>query len=346
MSLQPQPSSAFSLRQITVSGEDRRAASRHAVDANAEVSLLKLGTVLQCKLLDLSLGGCCLRTPHQFTAGIKVLMELVLRVRGSVLRLNGVSQWTDRKHLIGVRFVDMNARRTELLQLLIEDVEYDNKRTAEKELPPEMQVLNAIAFHFEANEADIETQELPTEAIEIPPTQNALQPSAVLLLPLPAALPALWSEIKKPVAQTLPNITTAKETRERLAQLLTQRKQQRYDVDSKATVYLVNIGVRLSGRIQDLSPGGCRIRTDERFSVGIYVRAEVDFYLEGLPFRLPGVTQAIYDKHTIGVRFLDMSERKREQLHMLIEELKEIAECEREISELEAKEANDFRQAS
>jgi hypothetical protein len=41
-----------------------------------------------------------------------------------------------------------------------------------------------------------------------------------------------------------------------------------------------------------------------------------------------------------------MSERKREQLHMLIEELKEIAECEREISELVEKEANELRRAS
>jgi hypothetical protein len=131
-----------------------------------------------------------------------------------------------------------------------------------------------------------------------------------------------------------------------LDQLLAQRSHKRYDVDSKAVVHLVNIGVRLTGRIQDLSPGGCRIRTDERFSVGIYVRAEVDFHLEGLPFRLPGVTQAIYDKHTIGVRFLDMSERKRDQLFMLMEELKEIAECEREILELQEKEANEIRRAS
>lgn len=101
------------------------------------------------------------------------------------------------------------------------------------------------------------------------------------------------------------------------------RKDMRLTVDSSANIHLIKFGVRLHGRIEDLSPGGCRIRTDEPFSVGIYVRTEVDFHLDGLPFRLPGVTQAIYDKHTIGIRFLEMSSRKRDQLLHLIEYLKE-----------------------
>ncbi len=101
------------------------------------------------------------------------------------------------------------------------------------------------------------------------------------------------------------------------------RAHARLVVDSSANIHLIKFGVRLRGRIEDLSPGGCRIRTDEPFSVGIYVRTEVDFHLDGLPFRLPGVTQAIYDKNSIGIRFLEMSSRKRDQLTQLIEYLKE-----------------------
>ena len=66
---------------------------------------------------------------------------------------------------------------------------------------------------------------------------------------------------------------------------------------------------------------GCRIVTEEPFNVGIYVRVEAEFFLHGLPFRLGGVSQAIINKKTIGVRFLDMSDRKREQLAELIEEI-------------------------
>jgi hypothetical protein len=125
-----------------------------------------------------------------------------------------------------------------------------------------------------------------------------------------------------------------------------RRAAERHSVDATAVICLVNLGIRLPGRIQNLSPGGCRIRTNERFSVGIYVRVEVDFHLEGMPFRLPGVIQAIIDKHTIGVRFLDLSERKREQLRLLIEELREIAAYEGEAAELETKQRDDLPRAS
>jgi hypothetical protein len=63
--------------------------------------------------------------------------------------------------------------------------------------------------------------------------------------------------------------------------------------------------------------------TEERFMVGIYRRVEVEFKLEGLPFRLAGVTQSVQGHHKVGVRFLDISERKREQLVELIKELDE-----------------------
>jgi hypothetical protein len=96
-------------------------------------------------------------------------------------------------------------------------------------------------------------------------------------------------------------------------------------VDTTAVVFLINVGSKLSGRILDLSLGGCRIRTDERFPVGIYTRVETEFLLEGLPFRLGGVIQAVHDRNRrlVGIRFLDVSARKREQLEQLIQEIEE-----------------------
>jgi c-di-GMP-binding flagellar brake protein YcgR len=102
-----------------------------------------------------------------------------------------------------------------------------------------------------------------------------------------------------------------------------RRAQSREGVDTTATIFLVNVASRLTGRILDLSPGGCRIRTDERFPVGIYTRIETEFRLEGLPFRLGGVIQAIHDRHHVGIRFLDTSSRKREQIEQLIDEIEE-----------------------
>jgi c-di-GMP-binding flagellar brake protein YcgR len=103
-----------------------------------------------------------------------------------------------------------------------------------------------------------------------------------------------------------------------------RRQQSRHEVDTTATILLVNVGSTLRGRILDLSLTGCRIRTDERFPVGIYTRVETEFRLEGIPFRLGGVIQAIHDRNTVGIRFLDLSDRKREQVLELIDEIEQM----------------------
>ena len=103
-----------------------------------------------------------------------------------------------------------------------------------------------------------------------------------------------------------------------------RRQQARHELDTSATILLVNVGSTLQGRILDLSLNGCRIRTDERFPVGIYTRVETEFRLQGLPFRLGGVIQAIHDRNTVGIRFLDLSERKRKQVLELIGEIEQL----------------------
>lgn len=140
-----------------------------------------------------------------------------------------------------------------------------------------------------------ETLQAPAEAV------NLTGPEAVVTQPLLEVAPAPEPR-KKPVG------------RER-------RQQSRHEVDTTATIFLVNVASTLRGRILDLSLAGCRIRTDEHFPVGIYTRVEAEFRYQGLPFRLGGVIQAIHNRDTVGIRFLDMSQRKREQLLELIEEI-------------------------
>lgn len=97
----------------------------------------------------------------------------------------------------------------------------------------------------------------------------------------------------------------------------------RHAVDSEATVFLVDLRALIKGRLVDVSLGGCRIRSQEKFPLGIYRRVEVEFVLDRLPFRLAGVVQTLHDRYTIGIRLLDLSDRKREQLAALMEELSE-----------------------
>ncbi len=56
-----------------------------------------------------------------------------------------------------------------------------------------------------------------------------------------------------------------------------RRQQSRHEVDTSAAILLINVGSLLQGRIVDLSLSGCRIRTDEKFPVGIYTRVETEF---------------------------------------------------------------------
>ena len=118
-----------------------------------------------------------------------------------------------------------------------------------------------------------------------------------------------------------------------------RRAQSRHEVDTKAFIFLINIGCRVTGRIVDLSLNGCRIRTDERFPVGIYTRVETEFHLEGLPFRLGGVIQAIHDRHHVGIRFLDLSDRKRRQVEQLIGEIEELEQKQKAAAEEQAGDA-------
>jgi PilZ domain-containing protein len=103
-----------------------------------------------------------------------------------------------------------------------------------------------------------------------------------------------------------------------------RRKEPRHAVDGTATLHLLDPAIRLRGRILDLSLNGCQFRTDDCFPMGIYRRVEIEFHLDGLPFRIAGVTQSIHRPHKVGVRFLDLSERKRVQLVDLIAEIKEL----------------------
>lgn len=100
------------------------------------------------------------------------------------------------------------------------------------------------------------------------------------------------------------------------------RVEQRHHVDTTAVIRLITLAADVCGQIVDISLGGCCIRTEQRFPLGIFRRVEVEFHLEGLPFRLAGVTQAIYDPFKVGIRFLDLSDRKRNQLLQLIDEIR------------------------
>lgn len=270
-------------------GAERRARPRFVVNDEATLLLMGEGRLLPGRVEELSLEGCRLRTREHFKAGAGVRVEIAFRVNGIAFRLVGVTQWTNEWNVVGIHFVDVPQRRIRDLAEVIGEVE------AEAEAKIEVQALNQPAAE-------------PRAGVETTAEEPAEEQAWIHVVAHEPASPHTEEPARLPPA---PPRQRERRTESRLA------------VDTSATIFLIRSGSRLNGRILDLSLDGCRIRCDERFPLGIYTRVEAEFRLDGTPFRLAGVVQAIHDRRDVGIRFLDVGERKHSQLEQLIGDIEE-----------------------
>ena len=270
----------------------RRADPRYPLDEEAVLSIVGQSPPMPGRIIDLSQRGCLVQIGKSAAVRPGLPVEIYFKVRGTAFRLRGIAQWVIESKAIGVQFANMVPRHVDALAEVLREMEATAAIRAEG--------AKKLAAERAARETVKPEPDKPMEAASSPTAERA-----------PASEPAA------PVSESAtPNPASAR-GRER-------RQTMRQEVDDSAQIHLVKIRSILKGRILDLSLGGCRIRTDERFPVGIYTRVEVEFHLDGLPFRLGGVIQVIHDRNTVGIRFLDLSERKREQVQDLIEEIAEM----------------------
>jgi c-di-GMP-binding flagellar brake protein YcgR len=83
---------------------DRRSWERYLLH-EAEGKLIYGSATLRCQFIDVSLGGCRLRTEQRFSAGALAKVDVVLQIHGITQRMSGITQWTGKGNMIGVRFV-------------------------------------------------------------------------------------------------------------------------------------------------------------------------------------------------------------------------------------------------
>jgi c-di-GMP-binding flagellar brake protein YcgR len=312
---------------------NRRQIPRFDLEETATLLLLKHGTQFTCRILDLSLGGCRLDTAEQFTIRALAPVEVNFKVNGIILRFRGLTQWVDSQHHIGIQFQDLTSRRKDELAEVLKEVEADNIAKAAKLAAAEKIEADRIAAQKEADrlfwiedakrravaeQAWTEAMQAPSEALPASALsetssnapENALPVSVYgnTLTPTPASS-----------APTAPRPATPA-----LSAGFERREQPRLSVNTRAVIHLIKIASEQRGRVVDLSLGGCRILTDEQFPVGIYTRIEVEFLLEGMTFRLGGVVQSFRNGNNVGIRFLDISDRKRAQLQHLVAEIEEM----------------------
>ena len=290
--------------ELAIQQPERRAQLRQAVDENATLLLVSQGSRVPCRIIELSLEGCRLRTRERFPASIPIRVEVTFTINGIAFRFSGVAEWTDGLNLVGVQLVDMPFRRRDELAEVLCEVEAENAARAEKK------AAEKLAAEAQPPEKAAQEQ-VQRRAVR----QTGIHAVVAQPVPSPQPKPASQPATSPQQAASQPPVKPAKRER---------RTQTRHEVDTSAVIFLINVASALHGRILDLSLGGCRIRADERFPVGIYTRVETEFRLEGLPFRLGGVIQAIHDRRLVGIRFLDMSGRKRAQLEQLIQEIEEM----------------------
>jgi hypothetical protein len=308
-------------------GQERRADTRHNIDCPVLVVPLTGSTKIPGHLVDISMGGCRLETTGRVMVTIMMRVELQFELRGIAFRIVGVCQGTRGGNFYAVRFQEIAQRkRIELLEVIDEVAQANAAKAA------------AVAGSQAVEEAQA-TNASPVDPILIPPASAPVAISAAKpvppagMVPAPVLAPVLvpvQAPVQAPVLAGSAPVAAVAPSAEASRPLIAanfagsgadRRASSRHSVDTSAKLLLVKAGICMPSRILNLSLSGCRLRTEERFNVGIYVRLETEFYLHGLPFRLGGVSQAILDKHTIGIRFLDVSDRKRQQLTELMAEI-------------------------
>ncbi|MGC9158774.1 MAG: PilZ domain-containing protein, partial [Terracidiphilus sp.] len=242
--------------------EDRRADPRYGLDENAQLLLVQHGATLACRIVDLSLSGCRLQAQERFPATGRVRVEVAFRVRGLAFRFSGVTQWTDGRQLVGIRFADVPPRRREeLVEALAEVSAEVAAREAEKKAA-EGQAAAALPVDENAPSLRVEHEApLPTPSpvpatratSGFPAAQSPVSGSVQNPSPLPSSdrIGARGLPPSVPPAWDASSADAPSQPAQR-----ERRAQAREAVDVSAVIDLIRISSRLEGRILDLSLGG------------------------------------------------------------------------------------------
>ena len=110
---------------IATDPAERRIATRYEMEESASILLLEegneanQGSSFYCRVLDLSLTGCRLRTSLRFPGSAWDRAIVSFKTHGFALQFESQIQWTDGRQLIGVKFVNLTSqRRAELAEVI------------------------------------------------------------------------------------------------------------------------------------------------------------------------------------------------------------------------------------
>ena len=172
---------------------ERRVYERFELDG-AFGNLVSHGELLPCQFIDISLGGCCVRTEQPFSEGALAPVEIVLMIFGLILRIGGVTQWTSTGNLIGIRFAHPSTRSKNqlagLLTCLIDKSAAESVKeaiAADHDLPGKP----ILVAQEQPGRPDVAVQSAVESVHPEPPKPHAESDSARTQLPVETEWPAV-----------------------------------------------------------------------------------------------------------------------------------------------------------
>jgi hypothetical protein len=156
MEVKPEPSS--------IQPPDRRAHPRYAVDEEAWLLVVGHGLSMNCRVLDLSVEGCRMHSTARLPAGIRIHVEVTFSINRIPFRMGGIIQRCDGCGEVGVRFVNVTARR----------------HAEWVEVVEEMQAFFAAKAQEEAARAQQDGVPEESHKVEIAASEEPCLPSSVL----------------------------------------------------------------------------------------------------------------------------------------------------------------------
>src|SRR5438477_11150129 len=105
---------------LEVTQRERRSQPRYAVDTQATIFFIDVRARIAGRILDLSMGGCRIRSLGRFPVGIYRRVETEFKVDGLPFRLAGGVRSRPAKFTVGIRFLDIRPRKVDQLAQVME----------------------------------------------------------------------------------------------------------------------------------------------------------------------------------------------------------------------------------
>jgi c-di-GMP-binding flagellar brake protein YcgR len=108
--------------QVRCRQDERRRQPRLRCKGTAEVRVLRAGATFAGTIADLSVSGCCVVTQAELPRIEQPVVEVILTVNSSTLRVAGVVRNVKNDRRAGIEFIDVTRRKADQILELVKEL--------------------------------------------------------------------------------------------------------------------------------------------------------------------------------------------------------------------------------